>query len=80
MVDWVHRGFGYSRPPSRMARSIIIMKRNYYLFSSGRLRKKDFSLAFENVDGRKYIPVEDVDSIPSTWSTRSIFFEIVFLA
>jgi CRISPR-associated protein Cas1 len=39
------------------------MKRNYYLFSSGRLRRKDFSLAFENAEGRKYIPIEDVDNI-----------------
>jgi CRISP-associated protein Cas1 len=39
------------------------MKRNYYLFTSGRLSRKDFSLKFINDDGHKYIPVEDVDSI-----------------
>lgn len=39
------------------------MKRNFYLFSSGRLSRKDFSLAFENEKERKYIPIEDTECI-----------------
>ncbi|HOK41679.1 MAG TPA: type I-B CRISPR-associated endonuclease Cas1b [bacterium] len=39
------------------------MKRNYYLFSGGRLSRKDFSLMFENEKERKYIPIEDVEAI-----------------
>ena len=42
---------------------VHIMKRNYYLFSSGRISRKDFSLVFENEKERKYLPVEDVESI-----------------
>ena len=39
------------------------MSRTYYLFSSGRLRRKDNTLAFESGEGRRMIPVEDVDQI-----------------
>lgn len=39
------------------------MSRTYYLFSSGRLRRKDNTLAFETDDTRKYLPVEDIDHI-----------------
>lgn len=39
------------------------MSRTYYLFTSGRLRRKDNTLAFESGEGRRMIPVEDVDQI-----------------
>lgn len=39
------------------------MGRTYYLFSPGRLRRKDNTLAFESESGRRIIPVEDVDHI-----------------
>lgn len=43
---------------------MIDMKRNYYLFKSGKLKRKDNSLCFEMKENEsKYIPVEDVDSI-----------------
>lgn len=41
------------------------MSRTYYLFSSGRLKRKDNTLAFETDDNRRMIPVEDVDHIYS---------------
>ncbi|CQR70764.1 CRISPR-associated endonuclease Cas1 [Sporomusa ovata DSM 2662] len=37
--------------------------RNYYLFSAGNLIRKDNTLAFETEDGRKMIPVEDIDQM-----------------
>lgn len=39
------------------------MSRTYYLFSPGKLRRKENTLAFESGDGRRMIPVEDVDHI-----------------
>ncbi|MGB9791247.1 MAG: type I-B CRISPR-associated endonuclease Cas1b [Thermacetogeniaceae bacterium] len=39
------------------------MNRTYYLFSSGCLRRKDNTLAFETADSRRYLPVEDIDHI-----------------
>lgn len=39
------------------------MSRTYYLFTPGRLRRKDNTLAFESGEGRRMIPVEDVDHI-----------------
>lgn len=40
------------------------MKRNYYIFNAGELRRKDNSLRFEKSDGEGvYLPVEDVDSV-----------------
>jgi CRISPR-associated protein Cas1 len=40
------------------------MKRNYYISSNGKLKRKDNSLSFSTEDGiAKYIPIEDVDSI-----------------
>lgn len=38
------------------------MKRNYYVFSNGRLRRKDNSLVFENTDGHRYVPIENIDA------------------
>ena len=40
------------------------MPKNYYMLSSGKLRRDNNSLTMESADGKKkYIPVEDVDSI-----------------
>lgn len=39
------------------------MSRTYYLFSDGRLKRKDNTLAFETATGRRMVPVEDVDHI-----------------
>jgi len=39
------------------------MARNYYILSSGRLRRKQNTVYFENVDGKKAIPVNDVNAI-----------------
>lgn len=44
---------------------------NYHLINDGVLTKKDFSLLFENEDGKKYIPVETVDSL-------NIYSNVVF--
>lgn len=47
------------------------MKRSYYLFSNGELKRKDNSLIIKNKDKSKYIPVEDVNQI-------YVFGEITF--
>ena len=39
------------------------ISRTYYLFSAGRLRRKDNTLAFEFDGGRRIIPVEDIDHL-----------------
>lgn len=39
------------------------MSRTYYIFTAGRLIRKDNTLAFENNGDRRMIPVEDVDHI-----------------
>ncbi|MGI5912845.1 MAG: CRISPR-associated endonuclease Cas1, partial [Syntrophomonadaceae bacterium] len=39
------------------------MGRTYYLFSPGRFRRKDNTLAFETASERRIIPIEDVDHI-----------------
>ncbi len=40
------------------------MKRNYYIFNPGRLKRKDDSLQFiKSEDDKRYLPVADVDSI-----------------
>ena len=39
------------------------MKRNYYIFKDGDLKRKDNSLVFNIEEHHHYIPVEDVDSI-----------------
>jgi len=42
---------------------LAIISRTYYIFSAGRLSRKDNTLAFESNDERRMIPVEDVDHI-----------------
>jgi len=37
--------------------------RNYYIFSSGRIRRKDNSLELENEKGKTSIPIHDVDQL-----------------
>ena len=38
--------------------------RNYYIFSSGRISRRDNTLYLENENGeKKAIPIEDVESI-----------------
>lgn len=38
------------------------MKRNYYLFSNGRLRRKQNTIFLESEEEKKPIPIEDVES------------------
>jgi len=40
------------------------MKHDYYIFKSGRLKRKDNTVFLETIDGeRKYLPIESIDSI-----------------
>lgn len=54
------------------------MKRNYYFFSNGRLERKDNTLSFDGEQGRKYIPIEDIDNIyifgETDWNSKLINF------
>ncbi|MBN2708277.1 MAG: type I-B CRISPR-associated endonuclease Cas1 [Calditrichaceae bacterium] len=54
------------------------MKRNYYIFSNGRLERKDNTITFESEQGRKFIPVEDIDNIylfgETDWNSKLINF------
>ncbi len=36
---------------------------NYHLVNDGILTKKDFNILFENADGKRFVPVETVDSL-----------------
>jgi CRISPR-associated protein Cas1 len=44
---------------------VLKVSRTYYIYSSGRLRRKDNTIALEFDDGRRMIPIEDVDHIYS---------------
>lgn len=39
------------------------MKRNYYIFSNGRIKRKDNTICIESEIGKKYIPINDVEAI-----------------
>ena len=39
------------------------MKRSYYIFNNGRIKRKDNTVAFETEEGRKHIPIADIDSL-----------------
>lgn len=39
------------------------MKRNYYLLKSGRIKRKDNTIYFENDEDKKVLPVNDIDNI-----------------
>lgn len=39
------------------------MKRTIYIFSSGEIRRKDNTLLFETEEGKKYIPVENIQEV-----------------
>lgn len=40
------------------------MKHNYYIFKSGRLKRKDNTVFLETIDEeRKYLPIESIDSL-----------------
>lgn len=39
------------------------MKRSIYIFSSGKLVQKNNTILFDGEDGKKYLPVADIDSI-----------------
>lgn len=39
------------------------MARNYYIFKSGRISRKDNTIYMETSEGKKPIPVEDIDSL-----------------
>jgi CRISPR-associated protein Cas1 len=39
------------------------MPRPYWIFSSGRIRRKENTILFETSDGKRYIPVEDIEEI-----------------
>ncbi len=44
-------------------KGVINISRTYYLFSPGRIKRKDNTLAVETDKERRHIPVEDVDQI-----------------
>lgn len=39
------------------------MKRNYYIFSNGRVRRKENTVFFETDEGKKPIPVNDIEAL-----------------
>lgn len=39
------------------------MPRSYWIFSSGRIRRKENTILFETSDSKRYIPVEDIEEI-----------------
>jgi CRISPR-associated protein Cas1 len=39
------------------------MAKNYYILSSGRLRREENTVYFENVNGKKAIPINDIYAI-----------------
>ncbi|MDN5363126.1 MAG: CRISP-associated protein Cas1 [Eubacteriales bacterium] len=39
------------------------MKRTFYIFSNGELKRKDNTIYFENSEGKKFIPVENTNEI-----------------
>ena len=39
------------------------MKREIYIFNNGELRRKDNTLLFETEEGKKYIPVEEINNV-----------------
>ena len=39
------------------------MAKNYYILSSGRLRREQNTVYFENVNGKKAIPINDIYAI-----------------
>lgn len=39
------------------------MKQNYYVFKDGRLRRKDNTVFFEMEQGKKVLPINDIESI-----------------
>ncbi len=53
--------------------------RNYHLINDGILTKRDYTILFENKDGKKYIPVEATDSISiySNVTFSSDFFKFL---
>lgn len=53
--------------------------RNYHLVNDGILTKQDYTILFENESGKKYLPVETIDSINSYSNIiyTSNFFEFV---
>lgn len=52
--------------------------RNYHLISDGILRRRDYNILFENLDRKKYIPIETMDSlyVHSHVTLSSSFFEL----
>ncbi len=42
---------------------MTILSKTYYLFSSGRLRRQDYSLVLETNEGKQPIPIENIDHI-----------------
>ncbi len=39
------------------------MKRNYYIFNNGRVKRKDNTIFFESDEGRKVLPVNDIEAL-----------------
>lgn len=42
---------------------VIRMKKVLYIFNDGEIKRKDNTLLFETEDGKKYIPIEDINDI-----------------
>ena len=39
------------------------MEKNYYILKSGRLKRKQNTIYFENAEGKKAIPIHDINAI-----------------
>lgn len=39
------------------------MKREIYIFSDGKIKRKDNTILFKTIEGKKYIPVEEINNI-----------------
>lgn len=55
---------------------VQLVDRNYHLVNDGVLTRRDYTLLFDNEDGKKYIPVETTDSI--TVYSNVVFASDVF--
>ncbi|NPV44183.1 MAG: hypothetical protein HPY70_09450 [Firmicutes bacterium] len=39
------------------------MKKNIYIFNDGQIRRKDNTVYFETEEGKKFLPIEDINDI-----------------
>lgn len=56
-------GSGFSKSRIKVFLISLDMEKNYYILKSGRLKRKQNTVYFENTEGRKAIPIHDINSI-----------------